>query len=128
MALINAWVAPRIFFGPGESELGMATLAEMESEVAPVAAQYGLRVYDIEWGHPRHDFLKVFLDGEHGVTAGDLERLAKILQPLLSLKGLLPRDGRIEISSPGLFRRLRRIEHFQRAVGQKIRVTVEDAA
>lgn len=106
----------------------MATLAEMELEVAPVVAQYGLKVYDIEWGHPRHDFLKIFVYGDQGVTAGALERLHRILQPLLSLKGLFPREGRIEVSSPGLERRLRRIEHFQSAVGQKIRVTVETSA
>ena len=105
----------------------MVEVEVLENEIAPLAERYGLSVYDIEvvsFGRP---LLRVFAErnqqgrgdvpGVPGVTVGDLESFAKVLIPYLGMKNIFPREGHVEVSSPGLFRRLRRPEHFSAAVG-----------
>ena len=41
------------------------------------------------------------------------------------MKDLFPREGQIEVSSPGMNRRLRRPAHFVSAVGQTVAVTAQ---
>ena len=102
--------------------------AEMlEQEIAPLAERHGLNVYDIEVVAFGRSTLRVFVEKTGpGVTVGELETFARVLIPYLNLKGLFPREGQAEVSSPGLFRKLRRPEHFSGAVGQPIGVTVSD--
>ena len=100
--------------------------AEMlEQEITPLAERYGLNVYDIEVVAFGRSLLRVFVEKSGpGVTVGDLEAFAKVLIPYLNLKGLFPLEGQVEVSSPGLFRKLRRPRHFSAAIGQPIGVTV----
>lgn len=111
----------------------MVEVEVLENEIVPLAERYGLRVYDIEvvtFGRP---LLRVFAErlgpkdapGSPGVTIGELESFAKVLIPYLGMKNLFPREGQVEVSSPGLFRRLRRPEHFSAAVGESIGVTAK---
>lgn len=115
-------------------------LKAIEEAISPVAGRYGLAIYDIEqisFG-PR-PMLRVFMERgapvenvesrtQTGVSAADLEGFAKALLPLLQMKELMPREGRVEVSSPGIFRRLRRPGHFLSAVGELIGITVKNDA
>ena len=117
----------------------MVGIETLESEIKPLAERQGMSVYDVEvvaFGRPT---LRVFIERnpqtpaetaapapKAGVTVGELESFAKILIPYLTLKDLFPREGHVEVSSPGLFRKLRHPAHFTAAVGQPISVTAKD--
>lgn len=107
----------------------MVGVENLEAEIVPLAARYGLKVYDIEVVAFGRATLRVFVEKDNapaGVTVGQIESFAKVLIPYLNLKELFPREGHVEVSSPGLFRRLRRPEHFSSAVGQIVAVTAQD--
>lgn len=55
----------------------------------------------------------------HGVTSGDCERVSRALQPLIeSHSGV----AALEVSSPGIERPIRFVEHWRRYAGRVIRV------
>ncbi|WP_119156128.1 ribosome maturation factor RimP [Caldimonas tepidiphila] len=75
--------------------------------------------------------LQVFIDrlpddpnGEF-ITVDDCEKVTRQLQYLLEVEGV-PYE-RLEVSSPGLDRPLRRPEHYQRFVGQEVEVTLKQS-
>ena len=116
----------------------MVGVAMLEDEIKPLAGRHGLALYDVEVVPLGRPMLRVFVEkgqapdngesGRHGVMVGDMETFAKVLIPFLNLKGLFPRDGHVEVSSPGMNRRLRNPKHFTAAIGQPINVTVRCAA
>ncbi len=101
----------------------MVGVETLEAEIAPLAARHGLMVYDVELVLFGRSLIRVYVDTEKGVTVGELDAFGKVLIPYLNLKELFPREGNVEVSSPGIFRKLRKPSHFSAAVGQPIEVT-----
>jgi len=72
--------------------------------------------------------LRVYIDKPGGVTHGDCELISERLGKLLDEEDAVPGESyTLEVSSPGLERKLSRPRDFERVIGQKIRVTVRDA-
>jgi ribosome maturation factor RimP len=107
------------------------------------ARSAGVEVVDVEWKVGRQRFLRVFIDrpyqrhGEaaagrapvqgEGVSHSDCQAVSEQLSVLLDVEDLVPGPGYIlEVSSPGLDRKLTRAEDFERFAGRKARIsTVE---
>ncbi len=71
--------------------------------------------------------LRVYIDKPGGVTHGDCELISERLGRLLDEEDAVPSDSyTLEVSSPGLERRLTRPRDFERVVGQRIRLTVRN--
>lgn len=61
-----------------------------------------------------------------GISFEDCVRVSKRLLDLDEKQQLIPENCTLEVSSPGINRRLRRPEHFARAVGERVRVKFRD--
>lgn len=57
-----------------------------------------------------------------GVSFEDCTRVAKRILDVDEQEGLIPEGCLLEVSSPGINRRLRRAEHFGGAVGERVRL------
>ena len=57
-----------------------------------------------------------------GVSFEDCTRVSKRILDVDEETGLIPEGCLLEVSSPGINRRLRRAEHFEGAVGERVRV------
>lgn len=91
----------------------------------PLVTHEGLEIVDVEYHRePRGMVLRLFLDrrGGGGVSLDDLAGVSRQLGDILDVHDAVPGAYTLEVSSPGINRRLRRPEHFQRYVGQKVRV------
>jgi len=98
--------------------------------VAPLAANEGLEIVDIELKHEggrSGRVLRVYMDKEGGPGLEELSRVSRALSDLLDEHDDVV-DGAytLEVSSPGINRPLKRPEHFSRFVGKKIRVRTRD--
>jgi len=72
--------------------------------------------------------LRVYIDKPGGVTHGDCELISQRLGKLLDDEDAVPGESyTLEVSSPGVDRKLTRARDFERVVGQKIRVSVREA-
>ena len=66
--------------------------------------------------------LRLFIDKDGGVTLDDCASISRELGDLLDVKDIIPQAYVLEVSSPGLNRRLRKKEDFSRFAGQKVRL------
>jgi ribosome maturation factor RimP len=103
----------------------MSTYIEkLWSRVGELAASQGLEIFDIE---TPSGFVRIFITRENSTTAGiaDCTRLSKQILDLPDVEELLPGECQLEVSSPGVNRKLSRSEHFNRAVGERLRLVVK---
>lgn len=68
--------------------------------------------------------LVVYIDRENGVSVEDCARVSQILSDLLDEADPIPSSYVLEVSSPGLDRRLWEPWHYARVVGKKIHLRV----
>jgi ribosome maturation factor RimP len=99
----------------------LTQLTDIWSVVEPYLAAERLELDDLELaGHGRGRVLRVTVDGEDGV---DLDRLADLSRGLSRLLDDVPglQDHyRLEVSSPGLERKLRRPSHYRKSLGREV--------
>ena len=83
----------------------------------------GMELVDLEYRRegPRW-MLRLFIDKEGGVTVDDCARISRELGDLLDVKDIIPQTYVLEVSSPGLNRRVRKKEDFSRFAGQKVQL------
>lgn len=70
--------------------------------------------------------LRLFLDRPEGVTLSDCEHVSKQVSAYLDVVDFGKSRYVLEVSSPGLDRQLYRARDYERFVGKKVRVTLDD--
>jgi ribosome maturation factor RimP len=102
-------------------------LGKIREAVERVARSEGLSVLDVEWKVGKQRFLRVYIDKPEGVTHGDCERVSQQLSVILDVEGLVPGPGYLlEVSSPGLDRKLYGPADYERFTGRKVRITLQE--
>ena len=105
----------------------MTEIADIWTVVEPYLAAERLELDDLELsGHGRGRVLRVTVDGDNV----DVDRLAEVsrgLSRLLDNEPGLQDQYRLEVSSPGLERRLRRPAHYLKSVGREVVVKTTEA-
>jgi ribosome maturation factor RimP len=100
---------------------------EIAAAIEPVLATIGLELYDVELGTSgRSRTLRVTVDRDGGVDLDTITAATERISPVLDARGGLAGPYALEVSSPGLERRLRRPEHFRRAIGETVSVKTRD--
>ena len=90
-----------------------------------VAQSLGLEVVDVEWKVGRDRFLRVYIDKPAGVSHKDCEAVSNQLSVLLDVEDLIPGQQHyiLEVSSPGLDRKLTKPAEFERFTGRLARIS-----
>ncbi|MFN0063500.1 MAG: ribosome maturation factor RimP [Myxococcaceae bacterium] len=90
----------------------------------PLLQAEGLELIDAEFLREKEGWvLRLFID-KPGDKVGldDCTRASNAVDRALEVEDIVPHEYRLEVSSPGLDRPLKKPEHFTRVKGQKIRV------
>jgi len=91
--------------------------------VKPLADQFNLEIWDVVYLKEGADwYLRVFIDKETGVSINDCVDLTQELNPVLDKADPVPNEYILEVSSPGINRKLTRPEHYRKYIGQMLRV------
>lgn len=106
----------------------MKNSAAIEKIIRPAIENLG---YEL-WGcvcltQGKHSLLRVYIDGEKGVSLGDCERVARQIQALMEVEEVLSANFLLEVSSPGIDRRLFTLEQCQRFIGVNVAVQTHHA-
>jgi ribosome maturation factor RimP len=102
-------------------------MAAIGAVMEPAVAGMGYELVDVQASnHGR--FLRVFIDKAGGVTVDDCATVSRQLTRVLEVEGI--DYDRLEVSSPGLDRPLRKMADFARFAGQKadVRMRTPDAS
>jgi ribosome maturation factor RimP len=99
-------------------------LEKVEKLAEEVARREGCVVYDLEHtGSGRGRILRVYIDKDDGVGIEDCSNVSKGLNLMLDVENVVPGDMyNLEVSTPGLDRQLKKLWHFEKAVGKKVYV------
>jgi ribosome maturation factor RimP len=120
-------------------------LEKIREAAERVAGSLGLEIVDVEWLVGRDRFLRVYIDrvapplgtGEAGaeqapprrvgVSHGDCQAVSDQLSVLLDVEELVPGPRyTLEVSSPGLDRKLTRPAEFERFRGRRAKISLND--
>ena len=114
----------------------MALELDRVREIAErVATSSGLEVVDLEFrGSGNARMLRVFLDkpgaasGDPlaGVTHGDCVNFSREFGTILDVEDAIPTSYTLEVSSPGLDRKLTKPREFERFVGSRVKLTTRN--
>lgn len=88
----------------------------------PVAAEIGCYIYDVEYAKEgKSRFLRIFADKEDDrISLDECEAISRRMSELLDESDPISDNYMLEVSSPGIERRLRTLEHFARYIGESI--------
>lgn len=99
------------------------TSDELTELLEPGIARLGYELSDLELKMGgKHGILRVFIDKPDGIGLEDCEKVSLAVSALLDVEDPLPVHYDLEVSSPGLDRKLTKIEHFQRFAGKTVKV------
>ncbi|HXW90920.1 MAG TPA: ribosome maturation factor RimP [Terriglobales bacterium] len=103
-------------------------LGPVREVVARVAASSGLEVVEVEMrGTGSNRRLRIFIDKPGGVTHEDCAQLSREVGTILDVEDLVPGGSYVlEVSSPGLDRKLSRPADYQRFVGSRVKLTTRN--
>ena len=86
----------------------------------------GYELVDLDVRVGRRGLLRVFIDKENGVNLADCEFVSGQLSAFLDVEDPLPGRYVLEVSSPGLDRPLRTLEHFRRFRDRRAKVRLRE--
>ncbi len=103
-------------------------LAKIREVAERVAESEGMEIVEVEMsGAGNQRVLRVFIDKPEGITHGDCELISQQVGTILDVEDLVP-GGRytLEVSSPGVERKLTRPRDFERFLGRKAKVRLRE--
>jgi len=101
----------------------VVTGPELRELLQPSIERLGYELADLEVRlGGRSGVVRVFIDHPDGIGLDDCEKVSRAISALLDVEDPLPGRYDLEVSSPGLDRKLTKIEHFQRFTGEVVKV------
>ena len=89
----------------------------------PVAERLGLSLWDTEFVKEGASwFLRFYIDKPDGVMMEDCEAFSREIDPLLDEEDFIDEAYYLEVSSPGIERKLCKPEHFEFCAGKIIKL------
>lgn len=91
-----------------------------------LCSELGLDIYDLDYLKGSHT-LRVFIMDPKTKTAvlEDCSKLDRALTPFIEEEEWMPSELTLEVSSPGMFRHLASVAHFEMSIDETIQFTVK---
>jgi len=96
----------------------------LESDIKSVVESMDLSLYDIMTVSEGGDTIyRILINSKDGISlkCGEVTR---VLNPLLDVTPPVKGDYRLEVSSPGIERKLKTLKHFNASIGEKVKVVL----
>ena len=96
---------------------------ELHDLLEPTIERLGFEMTDLEVRlSGQGGLLRITIDKPDGIDLDDCEKVSLAVSALLDVEDPVPGNYNLEVSSPGLDRKLTKVEHFQRFEGQIVKV------
>ena len=93
--------------------------------IAPVVEAAGFDCWGVEFRSSGRGLLRVYIDHENGVRVEDCEKISRELSRLLDVEDPIRGEYVLEVSSPGVNRRLFFIEQYPHFCGEVIEIKTQ---
>ncbi|WP_345972200.1 ribosome maturation factor RimP [Sulfurimonas diazotrophicus] len=99
----------------------------LESDIKNLVESIDLHLYDTSVVTENGETIyRVNVIGEGGTTMDQCVEATKLISPMLDVTPPVQGEYRLEVSSPGVERKLKTLEHFRFSVGEKVKLTLQD--
>lgn len=96
---------------------------ELQKLLEPSVERLGYELADLEVRlGSKGGLVRVFIDKPDGIDLDDCEKVSLAVSAILDVEDPVPGNYNLEVSSPGLDRKLTKVEHFQRFAGETVKV------
>ena len=102
----------------------------LEKVLRPTVEGLGCELWGLEYNASsaqRGGLLRIYIDAPQGVTVEDCERVSRQVGALLDVEDVIAGSYMLEVSSPGADRLLFEPAHFERFVGERVRLRLRVA-
>ena len=119
------WAEAHFFIGLSmKREDAISRITAIAEQAATPA---GLEVVEVELkGSGRSHLLRIYIDRPEGVTHTDCELVSREVSAALDLEDPIPGHYELEVSSPGVERKLGKWQDWQRFAGKKVKVVLKE--
>jgi ribosome maturation factor RimP len=104
-------------------------VARVTEMVERIGRRDAIEPVEVNWlGGGNRRMLRIFIEKPGGITHADCEMVSRQLGVILDVEDVLPGGGyTLEVSSPGVERKLTRPKDFERFVGHKVKIQLREA-
>lgn len=95
---------------------------ELANLLEPAVERLGYELIDLEVRLGGNGLVRLYIDKPDGIGLEDCEKVSLAVSALLDVEDPVPGNYNLEVSSPGLDRKLTKVEHFQRFAGEIVKV------
>ena len=97
----------------------------LDEKIAKIVEANGAKLYDTEVATEFDETIyRVYITAPEGVTLDQCAEISNELSPFLDVHPPVQGAYRLEVSSPGIERKLTKPAHFKQSVGDKVKVKV----
>lgn len=84
----------------------------------------GIELYDTEVANENgRTIYRIYITKQGGVSLDDCEKVSRLLSPIFDVEPPISGDYNLEVSSPGLERKLEKPSHFIASVGELVKIS-----
>jgi ribosome maturation factor RimP len=105
-----------------------AVASKIEEIAQRVAQSEGMEIVEVEVkGGGAHRFVRISIDKPEGVTHGDCELISQHVGTILDVEEVVPGGNyTLEVSSPGVERKLVKLQDYERFQGKKAKIVLKE--
>lgn len=102
---------------------GESIETKVQNLLSPIIKNLGYELYDVIYAKEGKDYyLRIVIDKDSGIDLNDCEKVNDSINDILDEADYIKEQYFLEVSSPGIERILRKKEHFEKQIGNKISV------
>jgi ribosome maturation factor RimP len=106
----------------------LVDLERLQNLIENVVAAEGMELVELEHkGSSRQSILRIYVDKPGGITHSDCELISNQVGLLVEVEDLIPGSYVLEVSSPGLTRKLTQVADYQRYQGRLARIQTRES-
>jgi len=100
---------------------------ELRSVINNIVEDNGCELYDIELSEEDgHKYYRIYITKPGGVSLNDCAKINNLISPIFDIEDPVAGKYFLEVSSPGVERKLTKPFHFEKSVGERVKVTTHD--
>jgi ribosome maturation factor RimP len=100
---------------------------EVSALIEPILDEMQIELVDVEYlSEGGRWILRIYVDRHGGITLDDCARVSREIGDLIDVKDFFRQPYVLEVSSPGLNRRLKKETDFVRVVGKTIKIRMRE--
>jgi ribosome maturation factor RimP len=105
--------------------MSVASREQLIAMLEPTIEGLGYELADLELQVGASGLVRLFIDNEAGIKLEDCAAVSRQVRALLDVEDPISGDYSLEVSSPGMNRRLVKPQHFERFAGENVKVKLK---